>query len=70
MSRVRYYHIALSHIALFRLSLLTERNILALAQDIFSPDNTHSLKRSIDISVGDSLVTVWVTVPVNHTPPN
>jgi len=34
MSRVRYYHIALSHIALFRLSLLTERNILALAQNV------------------------------------
>ena len=34
MSRVRYYHIALSHIALFRLSLITECNILALAQEV------------------------------------
>jgi hypothetical protein len=34
MSRARYSHIAVTHIALFRLSLLTECNILALAQDV------------------------------------
>jgi hypothetical protein len=54
MSRVRYYHIALSHIALFRLSLLSECNILGEGSGRCSPDNIHSLKLSIDISVGES----------------
>jgi hypothetical protein len=54
MSRVRYYHIAISHIALFRLSLLSECNILGEGSGRCSPDNIHSLKRSIDISVGES----------------